>query len=156
MKLEYLLNPRERNKIRLALTAYNADRNIGAFVEAIDRILDTPAKRTLWFHVIPLLDEDDQEYTKRKLLLFTSRELATHESSSGFTNEPFLLHNNQPSSDYVDEGLNERSWTKMTRSKPNRDNWEINDNLSQHISNGIIIINVFNEINLCYMIVVIL
>lgn len=37
-------------------------------------MLDTPAKRTLWFHIIPLLDEDDQEYTKRRLFLFTGRD----------------------------------------------------------------------------------
>jgi hypothetical protein len=33
--------------------------------------LDTPVKRTLWFHIIPLLEEDDQEYCKRKLSLTT-------------------------------------------------------------------------------------
>ena len=32
-------------------------------------MLDTPAKRTLWFHLMPLLDEDDQEHCKRKLCL---------------------------------------------------------------------------------------
>lgn len=37
----------------------------------MDEVLDTPAKRTLWFHLIPLLDEDDQEYCKRKLYLPT-------------------------------------------------------------------------------------
>lgn len=29
--------------------------------------MDTAAKRTLWFNIIPLLDEDDQEYAKRKI-----------------------------------------------------------------------------------------
>jgi len=32
-------------------------------------MLDTPAKRTLWFHLMPILDEDDQEYCKRKLCI---------------------------------------------------------------------------------------
>ena len=38
-------------------------------MESIDAILDTPAKRTLWFDIVPLLDEDDQDYCKRKLYL---------------------------------------------------------------------------------------
>ena len=29
--------------------------------------MDTTAKKTLWFHLIPLLDEDDQEHCKRRL-----------------------------------------------------------------------------------------
>jgi hypothetical protein len=44
-------------------------RDIYSFSNQIDDILDTPAKRTLWFHLIPLLDEYDQEYCKRKLCL---------------------------------------------------------------------------------------
>ena len=43
-------------------------------MEVIDEILDTPAKQTLWFHIIPLLEEDDQEYTKRKIRLLQSRD----------------------------------------------------------------------------------
>lgn len=43
-KLEYLLNGRERNRIKRALTAYNSNHRIGEFVDAIDRVLDTPAK----------------------------------------------------------------------------------------------------------------
>jgi hypothetical protein len=43
-------------------------------VQVIEDILDTPAKQTLWFHIIPLLDEDDQEYAKRKIRLTQSRE----------------------------------------------------------------------------------
>ncbi len=37
----------------------------------VDKILDTKAKQTLWFDIIPLLEEDDQEYAKRKLCLNT-------------------------------------------------------------------------------------
>ena len=31
-------------------------------------ILDTPAKQTIWLDLIPLLEEDDQEYCKRMLV----------------------------------------------------------------------------------------
>jgi hypothetical protein len=48
-------------------------RNINKFLETIDDVLDTPAKQTLWFHIIPLLDEDDQEHAKRKLCILQSR-----------------------------------------------------------------------------------
>ncbi len=48
---------------------YKEKRNINMFVELVDKMLDTKAKRTLWFNIIPLLEEDDQEYTKRKLNL---------------------------------------------------------------------------------------
>ncbi len=32
----------------------------------VDEILDTPVKRTLWFDLIPFLDEDDQRYLQEK------------------------------------------------------------------------------------------
>lgn len=72
--MEYLLNYKERSHVKQALKAYNGDKNIGLFVDTLDKILDTPAKRTLWFHIMPLLDEDDQEYAKRKLCLLSSRD----------------------------------------------------------------------------------
>jgi hypothetical protein len=50
---------------------YRYDRNILAFVEEINCLLETQAKKTIWFHIIPLLEEDDQEYCKRKLFLNT-------------------------------------------------------------------------------------
>lgn len=43
-------------------------RKIHEFVENIKEVLDTPAKRTLWFHIVPILLDDDQEYCKRSVL----------------------------------------------------------------------------------------
>lgn len=65
------MNAREKSKIEYALNCYKYDRNILVFVETINTVLDTPAKKTLWFHILPLLDEDDQEYCKRRLFLAT-------------------------------------------------------------------------------------
>lgn len=61
-------------------------------MDAIDRVLDTPAKRTLWFHIIPLLDEDDQEYTKRRLFLFTGRDEELADLDDEFAMATNLMH----------------------------------------------------------------
>ena len=92
-KLDYLLNAKERNQVKFALKDYNGDRNINKFVEEIDKILDTPAKQTLWFHVIPLLDEYDQEYSKRRLCLMQSRESLLTEHQANY-NEIFSYDTN--------------------------------------------------------------
>lgn len=65
------MNEKEKSKIEHALNCYKYDRNIFSFVEIINTVLDTPAKKSLWFHIIPLLNEDDQEYCKRRLFLAT-------------------------------------------------------------------------------------
>jgi len=68
-QVSYLLNQRDRNEIIKCLEDYDVDRDIYTLVKDISALLDTSAKRTLWFHLIPLLDEDDQEFCKRKLSL---------------------------------------------------------------------------------------
>jgi len=68
-QVSYLLNQRDRNEIIKCLEDYDVDRDIYTLVKNISALLDTSAKRTLWFHLIPLLDEDDQEFCKRKLSL---------------------------------------------------------------------------------------
>ncbi len=66
-QLDYLLNFYDKNEFIRYLEDYDASRDIYTLVQNINALLDTSAKRTLWFHLIPLLDEDDQEFCKRKL-----------------------------------------------------------------------------------------
>lgn len=122
-KLEYLLNTRERRKIKHTLKAYNSSGNIGEFLESIDRVLDTPAKRTLWFNVIPLLDEDDQEYAKRRLLLFTGRSsseynAAADESDTNATT-PFFELRSESENDF-----NDLNWMSRSKQQQSRPKWE--------------------------------
>lgn len=75
-KLDYLLNQNEKHQIEHTLNSYKYNRNIFTFHSTINCILDTPAKKTIWFHLIPLLEEDDQEYCKRKLFLATDQPMS--------------------------------------------------------------------------------
>ena len=69
------------------------DRKIHEFVESIKEVLDTPAKRTLWFNIVPILLDDDQEYCKRSVLRIqefddvgSEKKRATFPRSSIFSN----------------------------------------------------------------------
>ncbi len=64
-----MLNFKEKIRLKNAFKSFKDKKNITIFIEMVDKILDTKAKRTLWFDIIPLLEEDDQEYAKRKLCL---------------------------------------------------------------------------------------
>ncbi len=69
-----------------------SNRNIHAFVESINVVLDTPAKRTLWFHILPILMDDDQEYCKRKILRIQELDLEKEKISSVSRASIFLSH----------------------------------------------------------------
>ena len=42
-------------------------RNIHNLIEDVSEILDTPSKRTLWFHIIPILAHHHREFCRRQL-----------------------------------------------------------------------------------------
>lgn len=83
-------------------------------------------RRTLWFHIIPLLDEDDQEYTKRRLFLFTGRDEEGEETDS-YENVPMMTG---PEND--DE-------TRRHIIQEQEKSWDLDDRLSQP-KNGFLII----------------
>ena len=107
-------------------------------LKKIDTIFDTHAKRTLWFHIMPLLDEEDQEYAKRKLFFLTNikNKLSEEDIEANQFRTKSKFHKSTPS---INMNFNElqriefdKSNSNLNKIKPNFNylsNYDIEDSL---------------------------
>jgi hypothetical protein len=64
-------------------------RNISEFLAKINKILDTPAKRSLWFYLMPIIEDEHEEvaqrfFKKNHIDVFGEYFGSTHRHSSRF------------------------------------------------------------------------
>jgi hypothetical protein len=64
-------------------------------MKKLEKTLDTPAKASLWFNIIPLLDDDDQEYAKKKLCSSSFLSFPTNADHSPKKKDAQIINNNQ-------------------------------------------------------------
>ncbi|XP_064612281.1 delphilin-like isoform X2 [Liolophura sinensis] len=71
-RMEYLLTPRERLELKGAVQEYRQSKDISKFCVAVDRVLDTPSKCSLWLFLRIQLPHSHQEYCLRHSQLATA------------------------------------------------------------------------------------
>ena len=49
--------------------SFSRFRDIDSFLKSANKLLDTPAKKSLWFFLMPILEEDHQDYVRKVLHL---------------------------------------------------------------------------------------
>lgn len=66
-KIDFLLTPNERYALKLLLQNYANLRHVENLLESLQKLFDTPSKRSLWKFVLPLLSEKDRKYCINRL-----------------------------------------------------------------------------------------
>ncbi|KAJ8318724.1 hypothetical protein KUTeg_003815, partial [Tegillarca granosa] len=67
--VNYLLTSKERTQVRRAMRKYDSNRNIVDLYTALNNVLDTPSKKTLWAYIIAKLPQPHQEFCVNKINL---------------------------------------------------------------------------------------
>jgi len=70
-------------------------RDINNLMKKLERTLDTPEKLSLWFNIIPIFDDDDQEYLKKKLCSSSFMLFQTNPDHSPKNKDGQIINNNQ-------------------------------------------------------------
>jgi hypothetical protein len=99
---------------------------------------------------MPLLDEDDQEYSKRKLCLLSNHEntvyydqlSGTHTRSLNKSDDEFYYYQNEPYNSEFEETLKERSFIKSKTKSKSRNTLDRDD---FEATNGYYIFYLFNH-----------
>ncbi|XP_077980007.1 delphilin-like [Glandiceps talaboti] len=74
--LQHHLTPRERSHVKTSLQTYADTRNLDGLIIDLFPILDTPAKKGVWYYIIQVLPSDQQVACWRKVLYLMDKHAA--------------------------------------------------------------------------------